>query len=224
MADFELLRETVKAILSEGFDIRKLESIGDLAEIYYYMHELRASLLGEGSARFVYKISPRFVLKVANFNSPGKGPAQNRAEVDAFTNPETRRFLNRIYKFDDDYDWILAELVKPIKTFSEFEKIMGIDFETFRSVLYGIRNYHKSFGIRDENDRDYVVSNLIKKYYKHGLEPDFVEEMIKLIGKMGIMTGDIAKLEHWGKTTDGRGVLYDYGFTKEVMLKHYAPA
>lgn len=222
MDNTELLKETIREILSEGFDIRKLEQMDEAGEIFHYMHEQRVPIIGEGSSRFVYKISPRFVLKLAIFDRVGKGRGQNQAEVESYTDPETRHFLNRIYKFDDDYDWVIAELVKPIKTFAEFKGLMGIDFETFQSVVYGIRRYREIMGIKDEEDKEYIRTKLMERYAKHGLGLEFIDEMMVLIGKLGQGTGDLAKLDHWGKTTDGRIVLYDYGFTKEVRLKHYA--
>lgn len=40
--------------------------------------------------------------------------------------------------------------------------------------------------------------------------------------KYGLSEGDAGKIEHWGKTPDGRVVLLDYGLNDEVYINFYA--
>jgi len=40
--------------------------------------------------------------------------------------------------------------------------------------------------------------------------------------KYGLSEGDAGKIEHWGKTPDGRVVLLDYGLNDEIYINFYA--
>jgi isocitrate dehydrogenase kinase/phosphatase len=49
----------------------------------------------------------------------------------------------------------------------------------------------------------------------------FFLEIKKLIEAENLITGDVARYDHYGKTADGRVVLYDYGYTSDVWEKLY---
>jgi hypothetical protein len=53
---------------------------------------------------------PNTLLKIATGDS---GVAQNKAEVDVFTNPKTKQIVATIFDFAKDYSWLSSELVNP---------------------------------------------------------------------------------------------------------------
>ena len=42
-----------------------------------------------------------------------------------------------------------------------------------------------------------------------------------LILKLGLLEGDLAVLEHWGMTADGRIVCLDYGLTQDIYKQMF---
>jgi len=85
-------------------------------------------LLGVGSARSVFLLSSRYVLKMARGDrgfSFEKGTAQNEAEVDVYTDPRTKPIVTKIYDFDPKkYTWVVSELVRPL-SHKEFVSTVG---------------------------------------------------------------------------------------------------
>jgi hypothetical protein len=64
----------------------------------------------------------------------------------------------------------------------------------------------------------------VRKSYNHKNEEhavDIVKAAVANIRTNNMMMGDVLKLNSWGQTTDGRPVLLDYGYTKEVSAKYY---
>ena len=49
----------------------------------------------------------------------------------------------------------------------------------------------------------------------------FVLNIVKSLESSELLIGDLLNAGHWGKTADGRIVLLDYGFTRDVAEKHY---
>src|SRR5690606_1232492 len=70
-------------------------------------------LLGVGSSRYAYRLSTDKVLKISV--DEDRGVAQNEAEVAAYTNPDTRKMVTKIFDFDsDNYEWLVSEAVRPV--------------------------------------------------------------------------------------------------------------
>ena len=60
-----------------------------------------------------------------------------------------------------------------------------------------------------------------EKEVRNALHSEFFQLVTELEIEFGIISGDTMLPEHWGNTADGRVVLLDYGFTKDVSAKLY---
>ena len=191
----------------EKFDIQKFKQLDGYNIALGYAQKF-LDMLGQGSSRAAFLLTQRYVLKVA-LND--KGVAQNRAEVDVYTNPASKPVVAKVYQSDPKYAWVISELVKPLKSTKEFEQLTGIDWETFSEYVNdGIRDKQKATGA-----------------------PKFIRSIIATALSNDLLRGDLAQqdfshdaakdvLDHYGKTPDGRVVLLDYGFTHEVWESHYS--
>lgn len=191
-----LLKEYV-FLLTEGFDIRFFKSIGNPTQQLTYAWE-NLPQLGKGSARTVFRIGNRQVLKVG---VGSKGLAQNQAELDVFTNPASKPILARIFDYDRNGWWLIEELVRPLRNYDEFERLSGIDFDTFIQLISSTSGprFHPSESISKGGQA-------------------FAHAVFKTVKAGRLEMGDVEELTHWGKTADGRVVLLDYGYTTQVMM------
>jgi len=159
------------------------------------------TLFGHGSARNVYLLNSKTVLKISRDNFTG--PAQNETEVDIYTNKLTKSIVAKIYDFDDkNYEWLVSELVNPVHDTDEFKKLTGADFYTFEDII--------------EQPELYINTKFNFKIEK------FTQKILDLMKNTDLLPGDLISIEHWGKTSDQRVVLLDYGFTKKVMRDYYS--
>ncbi len=189
-------KKGVKSKMGEKFSLQKFKSLPNSEIMIQYANQY-LDKLGEGSSRIAFLLSSKYVLKVA-LNK--KGLAQNKAELEVFTNPTSKNVVAKIYGSDDASQWVIADLVRPVKSPEEFEQLSGQDWEDF--VKY--------------------VGPAIK-------EPERVPDSHKWLKAVAItarennlLRGDLEEIDHWGRTPDGRCVLLDYGFTHEVWASHYS--
>jgi hypothetical protein len=202
----KLIKEYVRLVLEkirtvkkgspfgDRFDVRKFKSLENIEFMKAYADSF-LEMLGEGSSRVAYALSSNKVLKIA-LNK--KGIDQNIAELDVFTNPLTKPMISKIQDYDNDYRWLIADSVRIFNNESEFEKETGLAFQSFVEE---------------------VKNALVKSVPP---ESELAANTVKTIENSELMLGDVARIEHWGKSADGRVVLLDYGFTKEVWKTHYA--
>lgn len=185
------------------FDFEEFKSLpGEAIMQAYAMNYLEP--LGQGSSRIAFVLTPKKVLKIARNE---KGVAQNKAELEVYTDPATANTATKIYETDDMGRWIISDLVRPITNIKEFELITGVPWQEFVEDLTA------------------TVSAFARK---SGLQlrasaPKFTQSVITMAekGKNKLKLADLTVLDHWGKTPDGKAVLLDYGFTEEVAVKHY---
>lgn len=199
-------KKNQKGSFGDKFDLKKFKSLDNYHMMTAYASEFLEKM-GQGSSRVAFVLSSKYVLKIA-INE--KGIAQNQAEVDVYTNPTSQPVVAKVYQSDKDFNWLISDLVKPIKSVNEFEELTGVDWKTFsKYVNDGIK--HKS------------LSNNA---------PKFIKAVVITALKNNLLRGDLAQqdfsrdpkddvLDHYGKTVDGRAVLLDYGFTGEVWEKLY---
>jgi len=204
--DRHLIKEYVRLILEKirtvktgssfgnKFDIRKFKSLENINFMKAYADSFLQAL-GEGSSRIAYSLTSNKVLKIA-LNE--KGIDQNIAELDVFTNPLTKPMVAKIQDYDSGYRWLIADSVRILNTEAEFEKEAGINFENF------VQEVKKAILEKSETTTD------------------LAKNTVNTIENSELMLGDVVRIEHWGKSSDGRVVLLDYGFTKEVWKAHYA--
>lgn len=206
-----LLREFVELLLLEKirstkgispygnkFNMKKFASLGSIYMLDTYANSY-LEFIGQGSSRTAYLMSSRYVLKIARNE---KGIAQNEAEIDVYTNPTSKPIVSKIHNFDPEFKWVIADLVRPFKTSNkqdedEFENGTGISWDDF---------YYELKAEIEKKDVD----------LSH-----FTQVVIATMEANDLLFGDVANMDHWGKTPDGKVVLLDYGFTNEVWKKHY---
>lgn len=197
---------------------KKFLSDSLLNRIIYVRDQLKLPKLGAGSARTVFLLDSKKVLKLA---SNRKGIGQNEAELDAVTNPSLKPIFAKIYDYSPDFSWLISELVKPLNSYTEFEQLTGIDFYNFSYMLMNAAY----FG----HDQEKLVNHLQgsakndEEFAKiENLRDSMLVKHVLLALKNGrILPGDLERIEHWGKTPDQRVVLLDYGFTVDVSNKYY---
>lgn len=189
-----------------NFDLEEFKSLPSEAIMRAYaMNYLEP--LGQGSSRIAFVLSGnrQKVLKIA-LNE--KGLAQNKAELEVYTDPATADMAAKIYDTDENNRWIIADIVRPLTNPMEFKKLTGSDWDQFvqdmmSSVSQAARR--RNMKLRDD-------------------APEFTKKVYRMAEKGGnkLRQGDLTVLDHWGKTADGRVVILDYGFTIDVGEKYYS--
>lgn len=211
------------------FNMDQFKRIATSAGRVAYLEDCHLPMLGEGSSRAVYALSTSKVLKIAKFTNYEAGKAQNEAEVSVWTNPETKEIAARIFDFSEDYAWIVMEIAKP---FSNTKYELEIELEIPYPKYLGIYDLIKI--ITGQGDLDeFIRYNLPEGDDPSGYDqakssiedyvadlPPFMKTLLKLIENNDLDPGDIHP-GHFGKTVDGRIVLFDYGLTNEVYNTHY---
>ena len=187
------------------FSFSEFKKITDGTERMQYAND-RLEFLGEGSSRSVYVLTSKHVLKVANCNA---GVAQNKAEVDVFTNPLTKGFVAAIYDFDPKYAWLSSELVVPFEHAEEIERLVP--------------------GVTDVGSWEDFVKHAIDDGSNQGYIKQFAPDLVEMANALAelaetnnLMMGDLRKASSWGRGVDGRLVLLDYGYTVDVAEEHYS--
>lgn len=201
-------RKGVSGSFGSKFDMNKFKSFNELQIIQHYAKTFLEPL-GQGSSRVAYLLSGKYALKIALSK---KGIAQNQTEVDVYTNPTSQPVVAKIYSSDDSFMWIISDLVKPIKSVSEFEQLSGLDWRQFSEI----------------------INVAIKEKHLPKDAPEFAKRVAITAMKNDMLRGDLAQqdfshdatddvIDHYGKTPDGRIVLLDYGLTGEVWNTEYKP-
>jgi hypothetical protein len=200
----EYVRALVERIRSTGFDIREFRRLADEASkapdnrfqttpLLKYADE-HLEVLGDGTTRSAYLLSSTKVLKIAQ-NSK-KGVAQNKAEARGFNNPKIRPFVAKIFDHDAKYFYLVSELVRELDTEEEFQRLTGFPWDFFVECL---------------------KENSLPEGWEPGDEQLEFWNGIQSLLSADLVWGDIARINHWGKTADGRLVMLDYGYTNKVM-------
>jgi len=206
--DHILLREYISFLITEKirtikkgspfgnkFNLRDFKNLENINIMNVYAFSFLGKM-GEGSSRAAYVLTGNKVLKIATNE---KGLSQNETEVSVYTNPASRQMVSKIYDVDTDYRWLIVDTVKPFVKEEEFEEATGISFQIFIKKL--------------------ILALKSESQTKNKLILDTAATM----KSNDLLMGDIALIDHWGLSADGRIVLLDYGFTKEVWEMHYQP-
>ena len=210
-----LLREYVKLVTEVykgNFNFEHFKSLRDCYEMVNYADKF-LTMVDEGSSRRAYILSSRYALKVALDH---RGIAQNETELAVYTNPKTQPCLTKMHACDDKYRWIIVDLVKPIKLRGEFKALTGMSWEAFcgaiRKVMYDIDDLEQE-RLRQERGIKSVDVN----------DPFFMA-VIATMKANDLLVDDISQIQQWGKTSDGRCVILDYGCTNDVYSAFYTGA
>lgn len=177
------------------FKLNEFKRLTRLDDMLDYAHK-NLEELGFGSSRSVYRLTGTRVIKIANTLS--KGVAQNKAEMDIFTDPQTAPIVTKIFDYDTKFRWLISEVVRPLREQEDFQEIIGITWPDFYEILTQTYEIPDNWDLDDE-------------------QTEFLNSALSLGTKNKLMSGDLAVLGHWGKTADGRLVILDYGYTREVQ-------
>jgi len=178
-----LIRERIRQETSKKFNWNEFLRLSDLDDIVEYA-SIRLKELGEGSSRIVFTLTSKSVLKIALSE---KGIEQNQLEIKKFKQLKSLPAITKIFKSDEKYfHWIVAELVKPLSSDDEFEKITGVNLDDFATVHAKIRH---------ENNNSFI-------------------EMLRELLSANVITNlrETLYYEQWGTNVDGELRLLDYGW------------
>jgi hypothetical protein len=197
----------------------------------------RLQLLGKGSSRAVFVYNPKKVLKIAMNQA---GVAQNQLESKISRSGKYNEVIAGVFETDPNGLWVISELVVPFMAIDdegyeyqfeeekEFRKHSPIDFKTFQEGI-APRFENKI----DFDEEEYEQMGMGRKYpsfrefTKTGPSETVSEIQRKtkllrtMIKQFGLKKDDIFIRSQWGRTSDGRIVLVDYGFNAEVSKKYY---
>jgi len=158
--------------------------------------------LGEGSGRDVFLYSPKKVLKIAK---NGFGLAQNEEEREAALHPTGYLVVPKLYQTGYDQEgkpiWILMELIRNVKSDSEFRSLTGMAFDYFIGELRTLLKLNESA------DKTLLHKEL-------GQENKFMHDIFRLIADRKIFMTDVSNFHHWGVNSDQKVVLMDPGYTE----------
>lgn len=210
MSIYEFILERILYEKIRGnFKINTLYTLKTYQDVLAYSQESLKEI-GKGSSRTVFALTSRFVLKVAHNQL---GIAQNAAEVEIYTNPYSKPIAAKIIEYGKGYIWIISEIVKPINDIRDFKRYAGIPFHLLDKAI----ELSIDRGDRVEEIINFVFrKDIIKTYSIKDSVISWVKDVLITLAKTDLMPGDLFELSHWGKTSDGRVVLLDYGFTKDV--------
>lgn len=222
------------------FSMRHFRSLTSGEEIVTYA-QTHLSCLGKGSSRIVFACSKSKVLKIA-INE--KGYAQNAAELFVSHNAETKGAVSAIMDSRKDEAgnvvWLISQLVRTVTSSDEFKALSGFSWDVYgdtikafaktnaqndlESITSDISNQYSKRLVRLKNEGDERNA----KYYETLLfeldlmkNSSFFKGIVSAMKVNRLMPGDILEIDHYGKTSDGAIVLYDYGFTEEIAKRFY---
>lgn len=167
------------------FNFKEFKSFDELDDMRTYANN-RLEPIGEGSAREVYVLSGKHVLKLARNKA---GIDQNKEEVDVYTDPETKSIVAKIFDFDKDFFWISSEMARPFTTLKELDFALGLQNTYFDEMVAWTLNG----SVRDITKREPEVEGLEK----------FCKALVAVKEKFDLIGGDLIKPDSWGRAPDG---------------------
>lgn len=194
----------------EGFDLDEFLKMNKFSEQVRYAAS-RLERLAQGSSRIIYIINDITVLKLAK---NAKGIAQNEVEASLGSDTYFSEILAKVLESDEKNRWIVMERAKKI-TKSRFKQFIdGVDIRDF---YYYIRNntHHNIYGMYGTFHVEENISDILN-------ENAFTQTLIEFIQNYDLDSGDFGRISSFGEI-DERLVITDYGLTKDVYAKHYAP-
>ena len=224
----------LKRDVAAKFDIKRFERLQTYEDKLRYLRDTSLHI-GEGSTRVVFAVSPKQAIKLAGgeglsnnaetVKSPNiemknmrkAGEHQNSVEHQIYERSLVggyNELLPRIFDKADDNSWLLVELVRPLDSMSELRDMMGFERDqiTFDRVLQmiGRKNGWKS---------DMGIELLGELGSEDGR---LVRQIVKLIqDNPNILPADLEREDQWGKGSDGRLVLLDFGADLGMMKRFY---
>lgn len=187
------LAENRDPVLKQISELKSYDDRKDLAEEHW-------ELLGEGSARAVYRINKELVIKIA-IND--KGEAQNAVEMKVDLQ---KPCSNPVIAADAKGKWLITYYTDSI-TKEEFKDAIGFSFDTFMKALFYVFN----------NESD---SKKAPQDYDEIRKCSMFQCVASMVIDGALLLGDVDKPSSWGKR-EGKIVIRDYGFNKPVFEANY---
>jgi thiol-disulfide isomerase/thioredoxin len=219
------------AIRKVQLDKGQFNSIRNNQDRIKYLNGQGFSLLGTGSSRIVYLINNQKVLKLA-LNI--QGIAQNQVEFTNLRNSNRFGIFPKAYDKAPDDSWIEVEYIRIMSSMNEVAKKFGLNFAQFKDYTYILEDGEDSVRRRQEEHQKlvdyYLKDNLVPPRYDRELADELKKvldnrELVNFMGKLkaaGILFSDLKyNHEQWGIGGDGRVVIADAGFTRQVYEKVY---
>lgn len=216
-------------------EFKKLQSLEQ--QLQYAQNNLQE--LGRGSSRAAFLLSNRYVLKIALPAAAEKGVGQNKGEVAVFSNTASKDLVTKIHDLSNNGHWLVSEVARPLTNPKEFQQLTGVPWQEFVSVnvnwddvnqdISELQNAikiwtRKQKSAQQQGNQETLqaatqkLQNLQTKFQslQSTISNPFLLKVRNLYKQANLVGGDILELDHWGKTADGRIVLLDYGFTKDL--------
>ena len=175
--------------------------------------ELHLTRISSGSARIVYQIDDKKVLKLAKNR---KGLAQNEVECTYSSDGMLTDIIAHVFDYDEDnFLWLEMEkankLTKPL-----FKQITGYNFDDFKDavLLYGLQSGNGGYNTGIDKD-------LFEKMW----ENEFIYDIFQFIGNYGIPVGDLSRTSTYGiisRNDSLNVVIIDYGLNSDVIADYYS--
>jgi hypothetical protein len=166
---------------------------------YANRHLVRAGL---GTSRATYILSSKKALKIARNNA---GVDQNIAEIVASAKLKSDLFP-KVYDFDENGKWIIADLVRQLRNTEEFTEITGYTPDDFFSDVTLGASSTEEFVKAFPNTTQTGIALFDELSTIHKLDPQFGMDLA---------------YDNWGITPDRRLVMLDSGMTNSIYEKWY---
>ena len=205
------LTENLAAPSANEFDLNHLKQMTDLVQIKAYTARTLQSccMVGEGTARSVYRLPGGRVLKVAkNYNGLG----QNEAEATVCKSDQNSDIFPITFEVGSGFAWLIAEEAQKM-TRVKFAELTGVPWGEFMFAIVGA--FPKAVSDQTEGQKR-QYQQAFDKHYSNKL----FRRVVNLIKECKYEPGDIAKLDSWG-VINNRAVIIDSGFTEAVNKTHY---
>lgn len=183
-------------IRSKTFNFEEFKKLKTYKECWQYAKK-HLEFLGLGSSRMTFLLSSKTVLKIATNEA---GLAQNKEEVEV--SARSTGFVTKVKRYQNSYFWVVSDLVKEFtpQTLDEFKVMTGVDFKELQKILFTYSETKKMPATKN----------------------DFILSVYEEIKNNNLAANDLAKIEHWGYTADGRVLILDYGLSDMILKKHYS--
>jgi len=216
--DDKVKGKRVKGNIRARFNFEVFKGIKDLGGQLEYLRNT-AMYIDAGSSRIVFAISPTRVIKLAGGMDDSRegemlewsrvGREQNKAEYELYNDApgKVKNLLPIVYRGDSNFDWIMSELVRPLRSDNELMELLGLDEQRYEMFIGTMENDWVDY------DDFYRVLNLKQK--------KIVSNIFYIIDRYNLDTRDLLNYSQWGKAADGRLVLLDAGGTEEIIRDYY---
>lgn len=209
-----------ESLLSEAampeFNLQTLSSIKSFAGRLKYCKQILGPTFGSGSSRVIFEIDDDKILKLAKNK---KGVAQNEFEL------ETSRYSDAVVKVidcDNDCTWLVEENCIPAKE-QDFERIIGLPFETYCDLIIWYSNKYRRISSRLYTMTPREAQEIADQLWNDD-EDGFVVQMFDLMGDYQLPNGDLTRISSYGmvkRNGTPQIVLIDSGLNDDIYDTYY---